>query len=147
MERRRSGCPVNLTVELVGDSWTLLVLRDVMFADRHTFGELHAGSLEGIATNILADRLRRLVQAGLLTREPVPGHKQKVSYRLTEKALDLVPVLTSLAAFSLKHLDPDPALASWARELQDGGPEQEAELRAQLRATNGLAEASPTAVR
>ncbi|UNX55631.1 helix-turn-helix transcriptional regulator [Georgenia sp. TF02-10] len=143
MERPRSGCPVNLAVELLGDGWSLLVLRDVMFADRHTFGELHTGSPEGIATNMLADRLHKLTRAGLLTREPVPGHKQKVHYRLTETALDLFPVLLAMAAFSLRHLHPDPELAAFARDLQEGGPEREAEVLARIRRANGLAEPRP----
>lgn len=143
MERPRSRCPINLAVELVGDSWSLLVLRDVMFADRHGFGELHAGSLEGIATNILTDRLRKLVGAGLLTREPVPGHRQRVRYRLTESAMDLYPVVLAMANFSLRHLDPDPGLASWARELHAGGPEREEDVLAQIRQSNGLTDVPP----
>ena len=66
----RSGCPINLAVEVMGDRWSLVVLRDVMFGDRHYFRELQAGSQEGIASNILADRLRRLVAHGLCGAPP-----------------------------------------------------------------------------
>ena len=73
-EPARSGCPINAAVEAFGDSWSLLVLRDVMFGNKRYFRELLAGSEEGIASNILADRLKRLVSAGLLTREDAgPG--------------------------------------------------------------------------
>ena len=77
MEREaRSGCPINAAVEAFGDSWSLLVLRDVMFGNRRYFRELLAGSEERIASNILADRLKRLVSAGLLTREDAgPGRR------------------------------------------------------------------------
>jgi Predicted transcriptional regulators len=68
-QEARSGCPINAAVEAFGDSWSLLVLRDVMFGNRRYFRELLAGSEERIASNILADRLKRLVSAGLLTRE------------------------------------------------------------------------------
>ena len=70
----RSGCPINLTLEMLGDRWSLIVIRDMMFGDRRHFRELLAGSEEGIASNILADRLKRLVAAGLLTRadDPTP---------------------------------------------------------------------------
>jgi DNA-binding HxlR family transcriptional regulator len=64
----RSGCPINAAVEAIGDRWSLLVLRDVMFGNRRRFRVLQESSEEGIASNILADRLRRLVSAGLLTR-------------------------------------------------------------------------------
>ena len=64
----RSGCPINAAVEVIGDRWSLLVLRDIMFGNRRHFRVLQDGSEEGIASNILADRLRRLVLGGLLTR-------------------------------------------------------------------------------
>ena len=65
----RSECPINAAVEAFGDRWSLIVLRDIVFGDRRYFRELQAGSIEGIASNILADRLKRLVESGLLTRE------------------------------------------------------------------------------
>src|ERR1700755_3233993 len=79
-EPARSGCSINAAVEAFGDSWSLLVLRDVMFGNRRYFRELLAGSEEGIASNILADRLKRLVSAGLLTREDAgPGRRAAYS--------------------------------------------------------------------
>ena len=72
----RSGCPINATIEVFGDRWSLLVLRDIVFGDRRYFRELQAGSQEGIASNILADRLKRLVEldcSPVRTREPASG--------------------------------------------------------------------------
>jgi hypothetical protein len=74
----RSGCPINATIEVIGDRWSLLVLRDVMFGNRRHFRELQKRSEEGIASNILADRLRRLVAGGLLTREGVDQRRVPV---------------------------------------------------------------------
>src|SRR5215207_2902487 len=86
----RSGCPINAAIEVFGDRWSLLVLRDIVFGDRRYFRELQANSIEGIASNILADRLKRLVESGLLTREDTrPG--QRARYSLTEPAIQLVP--------------------------------------------------------
>ena len=83
MATQRSGCPINLTLETLGDRWSLIVIRDIMFGNRRHFRELQAGSEEGIASNILADRLKRLVEAGLLGKAEDPSHKQKSIYSLT----------------------------------------------------------------
>ena len=108
MNEPRSGCPINQSVEVLGDRWSLIVLRDIMFGNFRTYGEIHSRSLEGIATNILADRLKRLVADGLLSMAPDPGHKQRTIYRLTEKAIDLVPVMVALGNWGVKHLTPFP---------------------------------------
>src|SRR6202451_2735794 len=89
-EPTRSGCPINAAVEAFGDSWSLLVLRDVMFGQRRYFRELLAGSEEGIASNILADRLKRLVSVGLLTREDA-GPGRRAADRLTEASIPRGP--------------------------------------------------------
>ena len=82
---QRSGCPINLTLEVVGDKWSLLVIRDMIFGNRRHFRELLTKSEEGIASNILADRLKRLVEQGIVSRADDPTHKQKGIYSLTEK--------------------------------------------------------------
>ena len=88
----RSGCPINLTLEVLGDRWSLIVIRDMMFGDRRHFRALLQGSEEGIASNILADRLKRLVAAGMLTRRDDPTHRQKAIYSLAEPAIrELAP--------------------------------------------------------
>ncbi|MCD7058761.1 winged helix-turn-helix transcriptional regulator [Pelagibacterium xiamenense] len=131
---QRSGCPINLSVELFGDKWTLVVLRDIMFGNLRTYGELHANSLEGIATNILADRLKRLTAARLLTAAPDPAHKQRTIYSLTDEAIALVPVMAQLGAWGVKHLPAvSPQLAARAIALEDGGPAMWRDFEAELR--------------
>lgn len=118
----RSGCPINLTLEVLGDRWSLLVIRDMMFAGRRRFRELLTCSEEGIASNILADRLKRLVQAGLLTRAGDPSHKQKAIYSLTEAAIQLVPVFAQLGAWGRRHRPVSEQFAIRAKLLEEGGP-------------------------
>jgi DNA-binding HxlR family transcriptional regulator len=105
-EKRRSDCPINLTVELFGDRWSLIVIRDIMFGDRRHYNDLLKLSEEGIASNILADRLNRLVRVGLLTRRKDPTHKQKAIYSLTEASIDLVPMMAHMNSWARKHIPP-----------------------------------------
>jgi DNA-binding HxlR family transcriptional regulator len=93
MNAPRSGCPINLTLEALGDRWSLIVIRDLMFGNRRHFRELLTRSEERIASNILADRLTRLEKAGLVSRRDDPSHKQKVIYSVTEASIALVPLL------------------------------------------------------
>jgi DNA-binding HxlR family transcriptional regulator len=118
----RSGCPINLTLEQLGDRWSLIVIRDVMFGNRRSYGELLAQSEEGIASNILADRLKRLTASGLLTRRPDPKHRQKGIYSLTESAIQLVPLLAHMAAWGRRHTRPSEELSVRADLLETGGP-------------------------
>jgi DNA-binding HxlR family transcriptional regulator len=131
---RRSGCPINLSLEVFGDRWSLIVIRDMMFGRRHHFRELLTGNDEGIASNILADRLQRLVDLGLVSRHPDPGHKQKIIYNLTEPAIELVPVLAQIGAWGVRHLAVSPELAIRARLLAEGGPPMWDEFMDDLRA-------------
>lgn len=111
-----------MTMELLGDRWSLVVLRDVMFGGWTRFRELVNNSLEGIATNVLASRLAKLTEAGLLVREPQPGQSQRVDYFLTEAAIQLVPVVIELGDWGSRWLPTAPELAVRARLLADGGP-------------------------
>ncbi|MEZ5668650.1 MAG: helix-turn-helix domain-containing protein [Alphaproteobacteria bacterium] len=99
---RRSGCPISFALDVLGDRWTLLVLRDVLIKGRSRFGELRAAE-EGIASNILADRLKRLVRAGILVRRPDPQDRRRVVYGATPKGAGLIPVLLELAAWGATH--------------------------------------------
>jgi len=105
METYRSKCPINLVVEVVGDKWSFLILRDIMFRKRRHFNELLRQSEEGIASNILRDRLAMLEREGMLTkgRAPEDVHKQKITYSLTEKSIDLLPIMMTAIAWSLKY--------------------------------------------
>ena len=130
----RSGCPINLTLEILGDRWSLIVIRDIMFGTRRHFRELLQASQEGIASNILADRLKRLVERGLLTRGDDPSHKQKAIYSLTEMAIDLVPLFAHMGAWGRKHLPVSEELSIRAELLENGGPKLWKEFMDELRA-------------
>ena len=130
----RSGCPINLTLEILGDRWSLIVIRDIMFGNRRHFRELLQTSQEGIASNILADRLKRLVERGLLTRGDDPSHKQKAIYSLTEMAIDLVPLFAHMGAWGRKHLPVSEELSIRAELLENGGPKLWKEFMDELRA-------------
>lgn len=119
----RSGCPINLSVEVLGDKWSLVVLCDMMFGNLRTYRELHGNSLEGIATNILASRLRHLEAEGFISAAPDPAHKQRTIYSLTEKAIALVPVMVALGNWGVQHTPADPTFAARSIALEEGGPE------------------------
>ena len=121
-ESTRSGCPINLTLEAVGDKWSLIVIRDMMFGGRRHFRELLTGSEEGIASNILADRLRRLVDRGIVSKKDDPSHKQKAIYSLTEQGIDLLPLLAQMGAWGRKYLPVTEELSIRAELLEKGGP-------------------------
>src|SRR5512143_3735715 len=89
---RRSGCPVSISLEMLGDRWSLLIVRDLMVRGYRTFKDFE-GSSEKIATNILADRLKKLEAAGIVEAELEKTDRRRVNYRLTEKGIDLAPVL------------------------------------------------------
>jgi DNA-binding HxlR family transcriptional regulator len=117
----RSGCPINLTLEVLGDRWSLIVIRDIMFGNQRHFRELLQNSKEGIASNILADRLKRLVERGLLARTSDASHKQKAIYSLTEMAIELVPLFAHMGAWGRKYLEASEDLSIRAQLLEEGG--------------------------
>ncbi|MFI5093962.1 MAG: winged helix-turn-helix transcriptional regulator [Candidatus Acidiferrales bacterium] len=102
--KRRSGCPLNASVEMLGDRWSLLILRDMMLRGYRTFKEF-LRSDEKIASNILADRLRRLESCGIIATERDPSDGRKVIYSLTSKGIDLAPVLTEMVLWAARHED------------------------------------------
>jgi len=101
---RRSACPLNASVEMLGDRWSLLILRDMMLRGARSYKDFLTLA-EGIATNILAERLRRLVAYGILATEPDPSDGRKVIYRLTKKGIDLAPTLTEMVLWAAAHED------------------------------------------
>ena len=121
-QTRRSGCPINLTLEQIGDRWSLIVIRDVMFGNRRSYGALLEQNEEGIATNILASRLKHLTASGLLTRCSDPNHQQKGIYSLTEAAIQLVPLLAHMAVWGVRHTHPSKEASLRAELLEKGGP-------------------------
>ncbi|MEJ7872240.1 MAG: helix-turn-helix domain-containing protein [Rubrobacteraceae bacterium] len=128
----RSGCPINLSLEVFGDKWSLLIIRDMMFGGKRHYREL-LRSEEGISSNILADRLRMLVEEGMITKAGDPTHKQKAIYSLTEKAIALVPVLAHLGAWGSRHLPVSEELSIRAQVLEEGGPAMWDQFMSELR--------------
>jgi len=113
----RSGCPVNISLEVFGDRWSLLIVRDLMVRGFRTYHDfLHSG--EGIATNVLADRLKRLKKSGIIFAEPDGRDRRRVNYRLTEKGIDLAPVMLELLIWGARHENseaPSSVIAEMAR--------------------------------
>jgi DNA-binding HxlR family transcriptional regulator len=100
--KRRSGCPLNASVEILGDRWSLLIIRDMMLRGLRSYKEF-LESYEGIATNILADRLRKLEAHGIIATERDPSDGRKLIYLLTAKGIDLAPVLTEMVLWAAAH--------------------------------------------
>ena len=142
----RSECVMNRMVEVFGDQWSLLVIRDIIFMNRRHFRELLTRSLEGIASNILADRLQRLVEQGIIVKSHDPSHKQKVIYSLTEKGIELLPLLMEMNVWGHKYLTAS-RLKGLARVLEEGGPKLRAQFMAELRETHLRKSSARTKVR
>jgi DNA-binding HxlR family transcriptional regulator len=100
--KRRSGCPLNASVEMLGDRWSLLILRDMMLRGFRSYNQF-LDSYEGIATNILADRLKRLIAHGIITTQEDPSDGRRRIYVLTAKGIDLAPVLTEMVLWAARH--------------------------------------------
>src|SRR5437588_2105532 len=100
--KRRSGCPVSISLEIFGDRWSLLIIRDLMVRGLRTFKEFQESG-EGIATNILADRLQKLEARGIISAKVEQTDLRRVNYRLTEKGIDLAPVLLELLIWGARH--------------------------------------------
>lgn len=111
-QQRRSDCPINFALEVFGDPWSLLIIRDIVYFGKKTYGEFLA-SEEGMATNILASRLASLERQGILVKRPSPTDKRREEYFLTEKGLDLIPILAEMANWSAEHDPQTGAPAAW----------------------------------
>lgn len=135
----RSHCPINLSLEIFGDAWTLLVLRDLMFGGKRHFREL-LQSDERISSNILADRLARLVDSAVLTKSDDPTHKQKAIYSLTEKGIALLPIIVQIGAWGSRWIADAKKLDAPSRrvlrEIQEEGPRGWANRMDELRAAH-----------
>lgn len=100
---KRSVCPIANALDLIGDKWTLLVVRDLLFMGKRLYGEI-ARSPEGIPSNILADRLKRLEETGLVAKKPYQQNPVRYEYRLTAKGADLMPVLREMVRWANRHI-------------------------------------------
>jgi DNA-binding HxlR family transcriptional regulator len=142
----RSGCAINAAVEVLGDNWSLIVLRDIIFGDRRHFRELLTSNNEGIASNMLSSRLKKLVDEGLLTKaEAVRG--QKAKYSLTEAGIQTLPVMVALGTWGMTHRETSPELTLRARLMAED-PQLVTELMDELREAHlGVPRPNPDAPR
>ena len=115
--KNRSGCPLSYSLDVLGDKWTLLILRDMLFSGKSSYGEF-LQSEEKIATNILADRLALLEAQGLVSKEVAADKKSKFTYRLTEKGIDLLPLIVEFTLWGARY-SPAGGNAGLLRELAD----------------------------
>ncbi len=125
----RSACPVSLGLDVFGDKWTLLIVRDLMFSGKRHFREIQ-GSAEGISSSILADRLKLLLEEEIVTKTDEPGHKQKVRYSLTEKGIALLPILMQISRWSYQYR---PVGETYLAGASQSGPESWSGLMAGVR--------------
>lgn len=117
MITNRSTCPISSSLDLLGDRWSLLILRDMIYFGKKTYGEF-LSSEEGIARNILADRLVRLQEGGLIIKVPFPVDKRKDEYRLLEAGLDTIPILLDLAEWGAQYRKNAQAPEEWIQYVQ-----------------------------
>jgi len=131
--KRRSDCPISFALDLFGDRWSLLVIRDLMFKGKRTYGEfLKAG--EGIATNILADRLETLENAGIIDKAPDPDNGTRYLYSLTDRGLDLMPAMLEIIAWSGKHDAKTAVPSAFRKKIANHRDALMTELRRELEA-------------
>jgi DNA-binding HxlR family transcriptional regulator len=134
---RRSDCPINFALETFGDTWSLLVIRDLMFRNKTTYTEF-LRSEEGIATNILSSRLRRLEDCGLIRKR---GSDRNAAYALTLKGVDLLPAMAEIVSWSATYDPRTAADPTFVKRIRTNKTRLLAKLRAQLRQTHGVGEA------
>jgi DNA-binding HxlR family transcriptional regulator len=119
---RRTGCPVAFALDTFGDRWSLLIVRDILLKGSETYGEFMQSG-EGIATNVLADRLKELEAAGIIGKSPGPDNNRRYLYTLTEKGCDLAPVIVEMIRWSAKY-DPKTTarkeVLKWIEDDSDG---------------------------
>jgi len=132
---QRSTCPISTALELVGDRWTLLVIRDLVFAHKRHFREF-LQSEEAISSNVLADRLDSLVQSGIVRKTADPTHAQKAVYSLTAKGVDLLPLLSAMSAWSQKYYPTTRRVE--AVQFVKGGAKAQKQLESRLRKEHGV---------
>ncbi|WP_454801296.1 winged helix-turn-helix transcriptional regulator [Mucilaginibacter phyllosphaerae] len=131
MKNNRSFCPLNLMVEIVGDKWSLLILSEIMFENKRHFRQFLQME-EKIASNILTDRLNMLEQQGMLTKKHDPDHKQGFIYGLTERSIDLLPMIMEGIRWSLAYEPVDLVRYASAVNLLQGGKDATSRLRNDL---------------
>ncbi len=129
---QKSLCPINLALEVFGDRWSLLIIRDIMFAGKRHFREF-LQSDERISSNILTERLSSLVDCGVLTKSEDPTHKQKAIYSLTRRGIDLLPVVAQIGIWGREYCPVSKESGAPALALMKGGPTLWKQMQADLR--------------
>jgi DNA-binding HxlR family transcriptional regulator len=130
--QQKSLCPINLALEVFGDRWSLLIVRDLMFAGKRHFREF-LQSEEGISSNILTERLGKLVEYGVLGKTDDPTHKQKAIYSLTPMGIDLLPVVTQIGIWGRKYGPVTKESGAPSAALEKGGAALQKKMRSELR--------------
>ncbi len=116
MNKLRSSCPINFGLEIFGDQWSLLILRDLVFNGKNTYGDF-LESAEGISTNILAKRLNNLESSGLIAKGRPPSNKKTIIYYLTDKGKTLIPVLLELIIWGASNGPENKNIQNWVKEI------------------------------
>lgn len=129
---RRSNCPISHALETFGDTWSLLIIRDIVYFGKKTYGEF-LDSEEGIATNILANRLAQMETSGILHKQTHETDRRKEVYTLTEKGLDLIPIMVELASWSAQHDPQTGAPPDWINYVNANKPRVIALMRETVR--------------
>jgi len=135
MKKQKSYCPQYLALEIIGDKWTLLIIRDMIIGGKRYFGEF-LKSEEKIASNILTNRLKSLEKEGIIYKKKDKEHKQKIIYLLTQKGIDLFPILMENARWSLKYKPVDKYDAKMAKSILDGGTNKMKFIMEELKKTH-----------
>ena len=135
MKKQKSYCPQYLALEVIGDKWTLLIIRDMIINGKRYFGEF-LKSKEKIASNILTNRLQSLENEGIIYKTKDAQHKQKIIYLLTQKGIDLFPILMENAKWSLKYKPVDKNDAKILKSILDGGTEKMKLIMEELKTTH-----------
>lgn len=137
MKKQKSDCPQYLALEVIGDKWTLLIIRDMMIGGKRYFREF-LKSKEKIASNILTNRLQSLEKEGIIYKTKDTEHKQKIIYLLTEKGINLFPILMENARWSLKYKSVNKDDAKMVKSILDGGTERMKLIMEELKITHLL---------
>lgn len=121
-DKKRSDCPISCSLDIFGDKWSLLIIRDMMFFNKSTYGDF-LKSAEGIATNILASRLQSLEENKLIEKLSHPDSKAKVLYKLTQKAIDLLPIIVEIHLWADKHFEIPAEIKKMIKDAKKGKDE------------------------
>ncbi|WP_284217314.1 winged helix-turn-helix transcriptional regulator [Agaribacter marinus] len=116
-KKSRSSCPINFGLEIFGDQWSLMIVRDIAFNQKSTYGDF-LDAAEGISTNILAKRLAYLVASGVLTKRKCPENGRIIHYGLTDKGKSLIPILLEMIVWGADHGEQNPELLAWAASIR-----------------------------